>query len=101
MAKGIALTIGLNSIDPEHYGGDGALFACEFDAQDMATIAEAAGFEVHTLLTKDATRDNVLDMFRSAASTLASGDIFMVSYTGHGGQVPDMNNDEDDYLDET
>jgi metacaspase-1 len=32
---------------------------------------------------------------------LAPGDMFLVSYSGHGGQVPDVNGDEDDYKDET
>ncbi len=36
-----------------------------------------------------------------AAATLKSGDIFMLSYSGHGGQVPDINDDEPDAEDET
>ena len=35
MAKGISLNIGLNSVDPNHYGGwDGQLAGCENDAND-------------------------------------------------------------------
>ena len=42
MARGIALTIGLNSVDPKHYAGwSGELNACEADAEDMASIATA------------------------------------------------------------
>jgi len=38
MAKGIALHIGLNSVDPHKYEGwSGPLSACEADANDMAT----------------------------------------------------------------
>ncbi|NWF57518.1 MAG: caspase family protein, partial [Syntrophaceae bacterium] len=37
MAKGFALTIGLNAVNPKHYGGwSGELNACEADAEDMA-----------------------------------------------------------------
>jgi metacaspase-1 len=102
MAKGIALTIGLNSVDPGHYGGwDGTLNACEADAHDMAAIAKKQKFNVKTLLTKAATRSAVLKEISDAATALKSGDIFMLSYSGHGGQVPDMNGDEPDQLDET
>ena len=99
--KGIALTIGLNSFDPIHYGDSGELFGCENDARDMADIAQANKFEVKTLLTREATRDNVIDQISKAASTLLSGDIFMLTYSGHGGWLYDKNNDERDFMDET
>ncbi|MEW6607222.1 MAG: caspase family protein [bacterium] len=102
MAKGIALTIGLNSVDPKHYGGwSGDLNACEADAEDMAFIAKSKKFKVKTLLTKFATRTKVMEEISNAAKTLTKGDIFMVSYSGHGGQLPDLNNDEPDAQDET
>jgi hypothetical protein len=100
MATGMALTIGLNSVDPKHYGGwSGELNACEADADDMASLAK--GFKVTKLLTKAATRARVISQIKKAAGTLKSGDIFMLSYSGHGGQLPDMNNDEPDAQDET
>jgi hypothetical protein len=102
MAKGLALTIGLNSVDPKHYGGwSGELNACEADAEDMANIAKSKNFNVKTLLTKAATRGKVIGEISKAAKTLKSGDILMLSYSGHGGQVPDLNNDEPDAQDET
>lgn len=102
MTKGIALTIGLNAVDPKHYGGwDGVLNACEADAADMADIAKSKGFAVKPMLTKAATRARVISEMTKAAATLTTGDIFMVSYSGHGGQLPDLNNDEDDSQDET
>jgi hypothetical protein len=102
MAKGLALAIGLNSVDPKHYGGwSGELNACEADAEDMANIAKSKNFNVKTLLTKAATRGKVIGEISKAAKTLKSGDILMLSYSGHGGQVPDLNNDEPDAQDET
>lgn len=102
MAKGIALTIGLNAVDPKHYGGwSGELNACEADAEEMADIAKEKGFQVKTLLTKTATRARVLKELNAATRALKSGDIFLLSYSGHGGQLPDKNNDEDDNEDET
>lgn len=102
MPKGTALTIGLNAVDPKHYGGwSGELNACEADAHDMADIAKSKGFEVKTMLTKAATRASVMKEITSTAKALKSGDIFLLSYSGHGGQLPDLNADEDDGQDET
>ena len=102
MAKGLTLAIGLNSVDPKHYGGwSGELNACEADADDMTNIAKSKNFRVKTLLTKVATRGRVIGEISKAAKTLKSGDIFMLSYSGHGGQLPDLNNDEPDAQDET
>ena len=102
MAFGFALTIGLNSVNPKHYEGwSGELNACEADAQDMAGIAKSQGFKVTTLLTKTATRARVMGQIKNAARRLKSGDIFMLSYSGHGGQLPDINDDEPDAQDET
>jgi metacaspase-1 len=102
MARGVALTIGLNAVDPDHYGGwSGDLNACEADAQDLAAIAQSRKFTTTTLLTRDATRPALIDALTGAARTLASGDIFLLAYSGHGGQIPDLNSDEVDNMDET
>ncbi len=103
MSKGISLHIGLNRVDPAHYEGwSGPLTACENDAHDMAAIAKTAGYESRKLLTAEATLRNVRNAFDAAAEALNEGDIFLVSYSGHGGRLPDRNNDEfDDGQDET
>ena len=102
MAVGQALTIGLNYVDPKRYEGwDGELFACENDAKDLAEIAKSQGFSVDTLLTGKATRDNVMGRLHQAAGLLKAGDTLLLTYSGHGGQLPDQNNDEPDALDET
>lgn len=99
---GVALALGLNSVDPAHYAGwSGDLNACENDANDMAGIATSKGFKTTTLFTRQATRQAVIDHITKAAADLKAGDIFMLSYSGHGGQVPDQNGDEEDGLDET
>src|SRR5205814_4099481 len=52
MPTGKALTIGLNAVDPNHYGGwSGDLNACEADAEDMASLGN---LETTTLLTQNA-----------------------------------------------
>lgn len=102
MARGISLHLGLNTIDPAHYDGwDGALAACEFDAKDMKAIADARGFESSMLLSPEATADAVIAGIERAAEELAPGDVFLLTYAGHGGQVPDRNDDEEDHSDET
>ena len=100
--KGISLHIGLNAVNAADYGGwDGPLAACEFDANDMAAIAKAKGMKSTVLLTKKGTRANVLAGMRGAAKALKAGDLFFLTYSGHGGQVPDVSGDEDDKQDET
>nr|AYM53950.1 peptidase C14 caspase catalytic subunit p20 [Corallococcus coralloides] len=103
MAQGYSLNIGLNSVDPKHYAGwDGALMACEADAEDMELIARAQNFAtVRKVLTKEATRARILKELDEAARVLQPGDLFLLSYSGHGGQLPDRNNDEVDAQDET
>jgi hypothetical protein len=100
---GFALAIGLNRVDPGHYSGwAGELSGCEPDARDMEAIAKSRGFVTETLLTREATRKNVRKKLVCLADRLKSGDLLVVSFSGHGGQVPDMNGDEeDDDLDET
>jgi hypothetical protein len=102
MARGISLHIGLNTVDPDHYDGwDGALTACEFDANDMESLAQSRGFETSKLLSQEATSDAVTTAIENAASGLEPDDIFFISYSGHGGQVPDGDDEEEDRSDET
>jgi hypothetical protein len=103
MANGRSLHIGLNGVDASHYGGwDGTLNACEADARDMKALADARGFHSTLLLTKAATSKSVIAAIGDAAAALKSGDFFFLSYSGHGGQVPDTNGDEtEDDMDET
>ena len=103
MAKGISLHIGLNHVDPAHYQGwEGPLKGCEQDAHDMEAIADRQGFTTTLLLNEQATADIVKVAISTAAGQLKSGDIFLFTYSGHGGQVPDGNGDEtEDNFDET
>ena len=101
-ANGLALHLGLNSVDPKQYEGwDGPLAACENDAHDMAAISKSRGLKSTVLLTAKATRAATLRAIRNAARTLKAGDLFFLSYSGHGGQVHDASGDEDDKRDET
>lgn len=103
MAAGRSLHIGLNSVDANAYGGwSGDLAACEFDANDMHDICAAKGLDpAPVLLTAAATSEAVLAAIDEAAAALSAGDLFVLSYSGHGGQMPDTNGDEADKQDET
>ncbi|MEV6329392.1 caspase family protein [Streptomyces sp. NPDC051909] len=104
MPTGLSLHVGLNQVDPERYDGwDGTLLACENDARDMARLAHAAGFSETVLLTPEGTVEGVTTVLRAAAERLSAGDILLFTYSGHGGQVPDVTgpDDEPDRRDET
>jgi hypothetical protein len=101
--RAVSLHIGLNLVSPAGYNGwDGKLSGCEGDARTYESIAMAEGFATNHLLTPDATSKNVLDFVKQIATSLKSGDIFMFTYAGHGGQKPNNSADqEDDGMDET
>ena len=104
MATGHSLHLGLNSVDPNHYDGwSGPLGGCENDANDMASIARSQGYaSTKVLLTQQATAGAFINEMLAFAQKLRPGDILFLSYSGHGGQVPDLDGDEeDDGLDET
>jgi hypothetical protein len=97
----------LNRVDPNHYQDangnpwDGALQGCENDARDMLAIARKRGFKSQLLLNEHASAQAVADAIKQAAQQLKKGDILLLTYSGHGGQVPDRNKEEKDQLDET
>jgi len=101
MAQGLALNIGLNFIDAKHYQSNGALEGCVNDANAMNDLALGQGFEGQVLLNESATRENIIRAINQAAAKLQAGDIFFVSYSGHGHRIPDTNGDDEDGMDET
>ncbi|MET1044169.1 MAG: caspase family protein [Microbacteriaceae bacterium] len=97
---GLSLHIGLNNVDPGAYSFHVPVLAgCINDANDMQDLARGQGFRVRQLLDAAATSTAVIDGIRSAASQLRAGDIFLLTYSGHGSQVPDV--EEDDQRSET
>lgn len=89
MKRGIALLVGLTSVDPDMYGGwdgtDGAE-GCECDVDSMAKILSSAGdYTINILKTELATASTILNCIESAADTLVADDMFVFYYSGHGG----------------
>lgn len=102
MSKGYSLIIGLNSVNPLFYNKwDGALTQPENDAQAISKIAISAGFKTKLVLSEEATRDKIYKEFETAAKELTNGDVFFLYYSGHGGQIKDLDMDEEDGYDET
>ena len=100
-AKGLSLHIGINRVDPSHYGDPMPLDGSEWDAEDMRDIAVATGYRAVILPSRKGTAAAVVNAITSAAASLVAGDIFLVTYSGHGGQVGDSSGDEGDRQDET
>lgn len=102
IANGISLHVGLNRVDPAMYGGwDGTLKACVNDANSMQAIANRAGFSSTRMVDSGATRRALQQAVSNAARALNGGDTFLLTYSGHGGRVPDRDGDEIDKYDET
>ena len=115
MAKGISIHIGLNELDSGHYIDKdlASLEGCVNDANVMCEIAKHnftepnpfSGKPNTVLSDNSATIENVTDHIKTAATNLDSGDTLLVTYSGHGGAVKDVNDDindnEGDGFDET
>jgi len=99
--KVLSLHIGLNHIDPDAYGTDGELANCQNDCNAMAKIAKLKGFQSTILQDSDASCPRVTSEISNAAKVLQSGDYFFLTYAGHGSQVPDEDNEEEDGMNET
>jgi hypothetical protein len=102
MTSAISINIGLNHVDADAYGGwDGQLAACVNDAKCMQQIADNLGYSSTLLLDEEATADRVICEIGRAANELDENGILLLTYSGHGGQMPDADGDEDDNKDET
>lgn len=102
MPRGLSLHIGLNYVDPAAYNGwDGELAGCINDANAMKAIADRLGYSSNLLIDSQATVVAVCRAINQASQALEQGDTFLLTYSGHGGQVPDVSGDEPDSKDET
>lgn len=101
MARAISLHIGLNEVDPAVYGSKLPLSGCVNDANDLSKIAEKQGYTPTILLNNQATAANIIEQISQNAQTLQNGDIFLLTYSGHGSSIPDSTGDEADGQDES
>jgi hypothetical protein len=96
MVAKLALCIGVND-----YPGTGSdLAGCVNDANDWKQALEARGFDVETLLDRQATGKAMRAGMRDLLARAAGGDTVVIQFSGHGSFVPDTNGDESDGTDE-
>src|SRR5678816_4511922 len=102
MANAGSLHIGINEVDPLHYNGwTGKLSCCENDALFYSQVAEKAGIPERKILLSSAAPDldkpistNVDNYLKSYSEKMLAGDFLFLTYSGHGGQIRDINHDE-------
>lgn len=101
MAALHSIHVGVNAVDPAHYGTDAPLRGCENDARDMQSIAAAMGYQTQIFLTRDATAGRLLEAVAALRRKLNAGDTMLLTLACHGAQLPDTTGDEEDGRDET
>jgi peptidoglycan hydrolase-like protein with peptidoglycan-binding domain len=100
--QGVSVHIGVDRVDAAHYGSPMTLPSCENDAKAMRDLAEAVGYDPLLFVNEQATTANFSAFMRSAALNLFAGDCLLVTFSGHGSQLPNSSDDEEpDLLDET
>ncbi|MBB3179224.1 caspase family protein [Variovorax sp. Sphag1AA] len=92
----LALCIGINN----YPGTDMDLAGCVNDANDWAAELTKRGFSVRKLLDEQATKAGMVDAFKHIVGQAVSGDVVVITYSGHGTYQYDTNGDEADGLDE-
>ncbi len=94
--KGYSLHIGVNIADSNHYPGMPALKAAVNDAVYWEEYANKSGYQTKSLHDTDATTDAVLRIIKGYSDVMAPGDIMLLTYSGHGGQIPNKKDDDVD-----
>ncbi|WP_417215428.1 caspase family protein [Arthrobacter sp.] len=100
----LALCVGLNEF--AHLPQSNWLNGCVNDAEEFAALL-ASGFrfadsDITVLVNAEATRSEVMGRLQDATARLRSGELeqLVFTFSSHGTQVPDDNQDEEDQMDE-
>jgi hypothetical protein len=103
MQNGYSLHIGVNEIDSDHYEKKVSLLkACHNDAFAYQNIAHTNGYHYSKiLLDSAATGANFYTEMELISKLAKSGDIFFLSFSGHGSQKETMDRLEKDGKDDT
>ena len=91
-----ALCIGIN----DYPGTQNDLSGCVNDANDWKGALEKRGFDVEMLLDSKATKANMSHQIEVLVREARPKDLVVITYSGHGSWVPDLDNDEPDARDE-
>jgi hypothetical protein len=92
------LHIGLNEVNPAVYSGNyKPLHNAINDSEFYRDMAKKRNFtDIRVLEGKNATSDNLSLYLTDFAGKAGCGDIIFISYSGHGTQVKDSDNDDKD-----
>lgn len=81
-------------------GLEAIFLGCVNDANDWKSALEKRGFAVDLLLDAQATKKNMSDQIRILVKEARPKDVVVITYSGHGSWIPDLDNDEPDARDE-
>lgn len=90
-----AVCIGVNYEGTPH-----ALAGCINDADDWASYLDGCGFKVGVLAEAQATKGLIAAALSHLKNSLEPGDVGVITFSGHGTWVPDLDGDEPDRKDE-
>lgn len=98
-----AIALGLTHVDPAGYGGwFGDCPGTDVDAAAFAKLCHDKGFSGVNVLVNSFADDRYLEpVFLRICEQLQPDDLLVLFFSGHGGQQPDENGDEEDGRDET
>lgn len=85
--KGYSLHIGVNVADPANYPGLNPLKAAVNDAKWWENYAGKKGYSTISLHDEQATIPAVKNKLTDYAKAMKPGDILLLTYSGHGGQI--------------
>jgi len=101
--KVYSLHIGVAYVDKAHYGTTlTPLPCCPTDAAMMLGISQYLKYDKHKILiNEDATVANVKETISTYSEDLTKGDLCVITYSGHGAEMIDLNDDEEGLKDQT
>ena len=91
-----AVCVGINN----YPGIFNDLKGCVNDAYDWSALLQDRGFETSIMLDSQATQQNVKAALQDLISAMNAGDVAVFTYSGHGTQVSERDDDESDRYDE-
>ena len=102
MSFSMSLHIGVNQVDPGTYGAVPVLRSAVKDAEAMEQIAKDLEYQDRLILrNNEATVSAVLARLGAMAQQVEPGGVVMVTFAGHGSEVPDDTGDEQSGRDQT
>ncbi len=97
MAKGYSLHVGLNYVDPEYYKGcEWSLNVAVNDMISMCNLAAKKGYQTNCLKNEQATISAFKNGIREVRDKVEEGDIFLLTYSGHGYQTEDRDDEDEE-----